>query len=49
MTKAFYIGTEIAEMISYIEDFAVFRLKGEKYATIAFMSEITLEEENVQP
>lgn len=43
MIKAYYLGAEITEMIDYIDDIAVFRCGGEKYATIAMISEIVLE------
>ena len=45
MIKAYYLGFEIAEMISYIgEQLVVFRMEGERYATAGLMSEIVLEE-----
>ena len=45
MIKAYYFGAEIAEMIKYIGDIAVFRCVNEKYATIAMTGEIILEAE----
>ena len=40
MAKAYSLGQEIVEVISYIGDIVVFRIAGEKYATIALTDEI---------
>ena len=44
MVKAYYLGAEIAETIAYFDEcgIVVFRVKGEKLATIALTDEIVL-------